>query len=642
MISGIDQKLEVQQATDIVRLIGESVSLRAKGREYVGLCPFHDDHKPSMSVSPTKQIYKCFSCGAGGDVFSFMMNYHKLTFREALVHLAEQAGIKLKSGSGGGGDQGRANDREMIAAANDKAVGYYRAVFDRGDQGQAARAYVQGRRISEEMIRTFQIGCAPDDWEGLTRTVGQKGWKRHGFELAGLIMARRSGDGWIDRFRHRLIFPILDGLGRPIAFGARRLREDDDPKYLNSPETALFNKSTTLYGLHASKKAIIDSGTAVVVEGYTDVIACHQAGVQNVVATLGTSLTRGHASVLGRLCERVVLVFDADAAGQKAADRAVEVFLTGSLDVGVAVLAQGSDPAELLTRDGGVEVFRGVIDGAVDALEYKLSRLKDELEQTDTLTGRERIAQRFLGDLVALGVLDQGSLRRAMVVGRVAGLLGVGERAVSSELERLGRSRGRAPKATAAGEGDNHNEENNSENKVAPHENAPRIRALRLAERQVIGCVLQQPDLFHHLLSDGNALDEALTPGEMVTPDAQRLYECIYDRLSGDEQVTLAGVLADLASDDEHDLVKLATDADAEIEACCGQDNEKLLQILDTQTEAILRFRRERQYERKRPQIMETVITAARGSSDEALAEVWNHQREHPSVVKINRLERRK
>ena len=322
-----DQKIQVQQATDIVRLIGEQVSLRPKGKEFAGLCPFHDDKNPSMFVSPAKQIYKCFSCGAGGDVFTFVTQYHKMTFPEALSFLAERAGIRLEARGGRGGGEAKQGERGRISQANTLAVGFFRALYRHAEHGRSGREYVAKRGISPEMVEAFEIGYAPDRWDGLSMTIAQKNWDLGAFELAGLVKARERGgepasgeaSGHYDRLRHRLIFPIFDAIGRPIAFGGRKLREADEPKYLNSPETALFNKSATLYGLHLAKKPIIDSRTAVIVEGYTDVIACHQAGVRNVVATLGTALTAEHVRELRRYAEQVVLVFDGDAAVRKPA-----------------------------------------------------------------------------------------------------------------------------------------------------------------------------------------------------------------------------------------------------------------------------------------------------------------------------------
>ncbi len=644
MIHRDDQKLQIQQATDIVRLIGEQIALRPKGREYLGLCPFHDDKNPSMHVSPAKQIYKCFSCGAGGDVFTFMMNYHKMTFPEALGHLAEQAGIALAPVSkpaGRGGESSGASQRQMIAQATQQAVGFFRSVLKHAQHGQTARGYLEKRGVSLEIQEAFEIGHAPELWDGLVQMIDSRGWDAKAFEWAGLISPRKSGEGCYDRFRSRLMFPICDALGRPIAFGARRLNEEDEPKYLNSPESPLFNKSATLYGLHLAKKAIIDSHTAVIVEGYTDVIACHQAGVANVVATLGTSLTREHEAALSRLCDRVVLVFDADEAGQKAADRAVEVFLKGALDVGVVVLPEGNDPAELLAGDeGGAERFEQMISEAADALAFKFSRMAAQLEGQDTVSGRDRMAKEYIRQLIDLGLLGQGAIRKAMVIDRLAALLGISARAVEQEVSKAGRRpayRG-AANVTGSTATPLSPTADYLESGVALSEAAPKIRGLRLAEKNVIGCLLRQPDLFHLILSNQTTLDETLTPADMFTPAAKTLYTRVYETLSDDRPLTLAALLADLAADDELGLAALATDAEAAVEARCGEDLERLEGLLRGSVDTILERHKEQDYQAKRDAVVGP--TAAADNDQETLMhQLLEHRRDHPSATRIARME---
>ncbi len=500
MPSRDDQKLEIQQATDIVRLVGEHVALKARGKEFLGLCPFHDDKNPSLNVSPVKQIYKCFSCGAGGDVFSFVQNYHKMTFPEALKFLAERAGIQLVERGRTEEPHHGPTDRQRILDANTRAASFYRALYRHPEHGRLAREYVQKRGINPEMIEAFQIGCAPDRWDGLVTMIGEKAWDRPAFELAGLVSARTNGPGHYDRLRHRLIFPICDSIGRVIAFGGRKLREEDEPKYLNSPETVLFNKSSTLFGLHLAKKSIGDSKTALIVEGYTDVIACHQAGVRNVVATLGTALTAQHVSELRRYCEKVVLVYDGDAAGIKATDRAIEIFLTGDLDVALAILPDELDPAEIFELPDGMARWQGAVAAAMPALEYQFNRLKSQFEEVETVTGRQKLIEGYLQRLGQSGLAQMSALRRAMVVQRLCGLLHMSEQSIQDLLKRLvptpfkaGLSRtgsgGAAPSGVAGATGILSG--NNPSGDVAPTQNGNRIKAVVQAERFVIGCLLQ-------------------------------------------------------------------------------------------------------------------------------------------------------
>ncbi|MEO0477195.1 MAG: DNA primase, partial [Planctomycetota bacterium] len=373
--SGNNDRERVHASTDLIRLIGEHVQLRPKGREFAGLCPFHDDKNPSMMVSPQKQIYKCFSCGAGGDCFSFVMDYHKLSFPEALKMLADRSGIELtpfKPGKGGSAPDPKSSDRrKRLLSVNEQALAFFRAQLQ-SPAGEPVRDYLAKRGVSAEMIEQFQLGYAPHSWHALSEEVSAKRLDKPAFEAAGLIA--NGNRGLYDKLRHRLIFPIGDRLGRPIAFGGRTLpgNELDDPtvdaKYLNSPETLLFNKSRTLYGLDLAKQPIINSKTAVIVEGYTDVIACHQHDRRNVIAALGTAFTAEHAKDLRRLCDKVVLVFDGDAAGHKAADRAVEVLLTSEIDVAVVILPEGKDPDELLAQGGGEEAWDALIADAPGAM----------------------------------------------------------------------------------------------------------------------------------------------------------------------------------------------------------------------------------------------------------------------------------
>ncbi len=591
MPTRLHQKEQVQQATDIVRLVGEHVSLRPRGREFIGLCPFHDDQNPSMYVSPAKQIFKCFSCGAGGDVFSFVTRYHKMSFPEALRHLAERAGIRLEAE--GGAEQASRGQRQRLAGANDQALSFYRTLYAHEEHGRVAREYVARRGISAEMVEAFAIGYAPDRWDGLAQTVTSKGWPAEDFEAAGLISPRRNGPGMYDRLRHRLIFPIFDAIGRPIAFGGRKLREEDEPKYLNSPETMLFNKSATLYGLHLAKKPIIDSKTAVIVEGYTDVIACHQAGERNVVATLGTALTADHVRELRRYAEHVVLVFDADEAGAKAGDRAVELFLTGEVDVSIAVLPAGKDPAELLAGEGGAERWQAVLASARDALSHQLDRVAGQLEAATTVTGRQRVAEGYIADLARLGIGRTGPIRRALVVQRLAELMPMSEQAVSDLVARASRAtasrRQMVSEANVAGgeagdvlgamaedglggEGGEpggtgaHISSGDGELGESPSLPAHRLKALALAERQVIGALVRDNELLHACLPDGQAVDEAIAPAEMVSEAGRELYARLYDRLCEGGSVTVASLSGELASEGREALADLLTQAEAEVE----------------------------------------------------------------------------
>ena len=602
-------KEKVQSATDLVRLVGEHVTLRPKGREFAGLCPFHDDKTPSMQVSPQKQIYKCFSCGAGGDAFSFVMNYHKMTFVESLKFLAERAGVELTpwkpDGRGGSSDPQQPSQRKRIAAANQQAVRFYQTLLRHPEHGREARAYLDRRGVSADMIERFGLGYAPDRWDGLVTMIREKGWDHAGFESASLIRPRKnSGSGTaggdFDFLRHRLVFPIFDAIGRPIAFGGRKLREEDEPKYLNSPETPLFNKSATLYGLHVAKKPIIDARTAVIVEGYTDVIACHQAGADNVVAALGTALTAEHVRELRRYCDQVVLVMDGDAAGQKAADRAIQVFLTGDLDVAIAVLPAGQDPDELL-KAGGLDAWQDVIARAQDALAFAFDRVRARLDDAQTVTGRQHAVEGFMDQLIQLGLTETGGVRRSFVLAQLAEMLHLSEDAVTALLsQRTPRSsRNRfsspGPESTPADTPGPDYEAGYIESVLAQQQTEPppdfgddpgtgsggedhpvegvaiahsrhRLAAAALAERRLIASLVRYPQLFTATLADGSSLDEAISPAELAHPAHRRLYQRVYDALAEGQPLSLPGLSSDLTREGLDPLRQLLLAADEELD----------------------------------------------------------------------------
>ncbi len=433
-------------AADIEAVVGDVCALKTKGREYVCLCPFHDDRNPSMYVVPHKRMYHCFVCGAGGNAIDFVMNYHAMGFREALEHLAERFGVELTRRpptgggmSGGGSDASAGVTREDVLGANAFALSFFRALLKHPEHGRAAREAIAARGISDEMVEEFQLGAAPDRYDGLIKTAASRNVSTRSLEGAGLIKRRESG-GHYDALRNRLIFPILDQAGRAIAFGGRILNPEDTPKYLNSPETRVFEKGSQLYGLRQAWNAMRAEKVAVVTEGYTDVIACHQAGFRNVVATLGTALTSRHASVLRRAVDRVVLLFDGDEAGQRAADRAVEVFFAEPIDVSIAVLEGGEDPADMLGRgEAGAARFREILDGAADALEYRFGRLERRLDEAGHGIGsqaRARLVEEDVARLAELGLFGLSPIRQQAVVRRYAAVAGADEAAVREAVSQ--------------------------------------------------------------------------------------------------------------------------------------------------------------------------------------------------------------
>ncbi len=433
----------VRDATDLVQLVGEHISLRPKGREHVGLCPFHDDRTPSFAVVTHKgnAFYKCHACGAGGDAFDFVRNYHKMEFPEALRFLAERAGITLKprrtpDSASGDGDSPAGPSAAQLREANSLAASFFRKVLESSSAGAVGRDICASRGISEAMIDAFNIGLAPDQWDALHNIIRKRALSEATFSAAGLLKQRSNGEGFYDAFRNRLIFPICNEVGQPVAFGARKINPEDEPKYLNSAESAIFQKSRTLYGLHLAKRAIIDARQVIVTEGYTDVIACHQAGITNVVGTLGTALTRQHAKILSRLCDTVVLLFDGDEAGQRAADRALEVFFAETVDVKICVLPDNQDPDDLLKCEDGVSRLRMLVDIAEDALEHKIKRFRASLAAVAGLSAKQKRFEQFLHELAELGFGAMQGVRRRLVVTQLADMLGISPRDVEQAMPR--------------------------------------------------------------------------------------------------------------------------------------------------------------------------------------------------------------
>ncbi|TFG46450.1 MAG: DNA primase [Candidatus Brocadiia bacterium] len=388
--------LQVQQANDIIDVVGEHLSLVKKGRDSVGLCPFHDDHRPSFSVSPTKQIFKCFACGAGGNVFTFMQMRENLTFPQAVERLASRAGIKLQLKHEPPRENQFDVDPNELARVNAWASKYFHKTLFEGEQGANARQYLESRKISIESAKQWQIGLAPAGGEDLLQKAIISKIPQKLLASAGLIA------GSSDKFVNRLVFTITDVTGRVIAFGARTL-DGQGAKYINSPTTALFDKSNSLFGLEQARHQIVATGTAVVVEGYTDCIMAHQFGCKNVVATLGTSFTAGHARILKRYAKKIVLIFDSDTAGIEAANRALEICLAQRIDIKVASVPAGKDPCDFILAQGR-EPFELLIENAQDVFEFKWKRMTETLSRGDSLVENKAAIEEFLQSVaVAIG-----------------------------------------------------------------------------------------------------------------------------------------------------------------------------------------------------------------------------------------------
>ncbi len=428
----------VKERADIVDVVGEHVVLKKKGREFVGVCPFHDDSKPSMTVSPQKQFYYCFSCGAGGNSIKFLMEFQRQSFSDVVLDLARRYQLPVETVDGPQQERLRQqlSRRDHLHRALALASGWFRSQL-KSASGTEALAYLRDQRgLSDATMETFALGYAPDQWDGLLKHLQHvEGLSPELLESAGLVVPRKGGNGFYDRFRGRVIVPIRDRQGRVIGFGGRSL-DGSDPKYLNSPETEVFEKGKHLFGLDQAANAIRKDDRAVVVEGYFDVIALHAAGITNAVASLGTALSGQQITQLCRCSDgkRIVLNFDADRAGIRAANRAIgeveQLALQGQLELRVLHTPSGKDPDEYL-KDHGAGDYRALLDQAPLWLDWQIEQV---LEDRD-LTKADQFQQAVSGLVELLGKLPQSAIRTHYLQ-QVAERLSGGQGRLALQLEQ--------------------------------------------------------------------------------------------------------------------------------------------------------------------------------------------------------------
>jgi len=429
---------EVRRASDIVDVISAYVRLKKRGKNFLGLCPFHSEKTPSFNVSPDRQMYHCFGCGVGGNVFTFVMEYEKVSFIEAVRTLAARAGIALPEP--GATDKVQDTETETLYAVCRTAARMFYDNMMNTVEGKLALEYFRYRGFSDETIRTFGLGYSMNGWDNIVKWAEREKYPLALVEKAGLIIKREDGSGYYDRFRGRAMFPIFSVTGRVIGFGARKLREDDtvQGKYINSPETPIYVKSKSLYGIFHAKDALREKEHAVLVEGYADLISVFQAGVKNVVASSGTALTEEQIQLIGRYAKQITIVYDADSAGSKAALRGVDVILEQGLDVRIARLPEGDDPDTFVRKHGGA-AFEELLEKAVSFLDFKAAILQEEGKFDKPESQAEAV--RSIVESIAK-VKDE--LRRSFFIQSIAERYGVYESMLYRELERLiGRERTR-------------------------------------------------------------------------------------------------------------------------------------------------------------------------------------------------------
>jgi len=501
----------VRDSIDIVDLISGYVSLKKTGKNHLGLCPFHSEKTPSFNVNPDKQIFHCFGCGVGGDAFKFVELQEGLNFPEAVRLLAGKTGITLPIDSRSRKeDKKNEDERKALLTIVSEAADYFKGELE-GPAGATARAYLAKRGVGDHVVQEFSLGLARSDWDGLLRNLKQKGYSSGLMEKAGLIVKRSEGEGYYDRFRGRIIFPIRDISGNVIAFGGR-VMDDSLPKYLNSPETPLYSKSNVLYCLDRAKEAARNQKYFIIVEGYLDAIACHQYGAKNAVATLGTALTEGHLRLMRRFAQNLVLIFDPDPAGVKAAMRGLDLFVSSGMKVNVVSLPDGDDPDTFLKKNG-YEAFASCLKTSVKFMEFVLTQVV-RTGGTASIDEKVKKAGEMLGFIAKL----PSGIERDHYLKRTAEALDLDESVLRQEMPRQVKGPAHTPV---------------SEKAPATHK-GHRPKA--------------EETLIHLMLKDGAialSLKDQVKPEDFTDPLLQRAAERIFDSLDDQGKLDVGTMLRD-------------------------------------------------------------------------------------------------
>jgi len=431
-----DQIDQIRDLTSIVDVVGDYVSLKRRGKNYFGLCPFHQEDTASFSVNEERKIFKCFGCGKGGSVFHFLQEYEKLTFPEAVQKLAERAGITLQIQ-----DSATPEEKERITLlfeANEFAAQYYAKMLQ-SKQGESAQKYIYSRKFSPEILHEFQVGFAPDSWESFSNVARDKGFKEDVLIAAGLVGRNDKGQ-LFDRFRNRLMFPVRNIFDRIVGFGGRAMASDDPAKYLNTSETFLYQKSKLLFGLGQTKGIVREKNALILVEGYTDFLRLWENDLQHIAATSGTALTSYHAKVISRFTQNVYLLFDGDAAGITAAMRAGKILQFGGLIPKICLLPDGEDPDSFVQKNGK-EALRQLLNSSEEFFQFFFHQHRKQIRTVD---GKSQIIDELVEDLSHI----QDRVRRELYVGIIAQKMGVSEAAIGSKINFRLRGKNKKKKET--------------------------------------------------------------------------------------------------------------------------------------------------------------------------------------------------
>jgi DNA primase len=550
-----DAKEQVRQAVDIVDLVSSYVQLRRQGRNFVGLCPWHDDSRPSFQVNPERQSFKCWVCDIGGDVFSFVMKAEGLEFREALEMLAERAGVSLQTlrrhpselgpsrpgsddldapGSGTTGPADPREEKRTLYRAAAWAEEQFQQCLISAPEAEPGRQYLAERGITPESIQRFHLGFAPDRWDWILGKACGTPWTPAILERIGLLRRKELGGGHYDWFRGRVMFSIRDARSRPIAFGGRvlpQLADERTAKYINSPETPLFSKSRELYGLDMARDNFKKAGGAIVMEGYTDCLMAHQHGIDNCVAVLGTALGERHLQLLRRYTDSITLVLDGDEAGRRRTNEILDALLAlfekNSVDLRILTLPQSIDPCDFIATHGS-DSFRQLLTQAVDALEHKFNAVTNGLDTLADTHRASQAAEQMLASLAQIrpaggGASSQTLLREEQMLGRIARKFHLPEEQLRSRLVALRReSRNRqATKGSQVSEGHNRSPDNRSKIRRGEHptpETHPRLAELPAWDRDLLELLLLEPEFITRIA-------KVVEPSAITTKVARFIYE---------------------------------------------------------------------------------------------------------------------
>ena len=484
----------IRGSQDIVEVISRHLSLKKAGQNYVGICPFHSEKTPSFIVSPVKQLFHCFGCGTGGNVITFLMKFENLPFIDTVKRLAGDAGIRIADNWAASKDKDKS--KNGLVEANKLAAEYYNNILIKSKEGEIARTYLSDRGISPEMLERFNIGYSLNSWDKAYEYLGKKGIAKEVLAEAGIIVPKGKGEGYYDRFRGRIMLPIYDRYKMLVGFGGR-VMDDTTPKYLNSPETPLFSKRQLLYGLDLAQNYIRESGYAIIVEGYMDVIVAHQAGIQNVVGTLGTALTENHLRSLSRLTSEVILTFDSDTAGINAARRSVDLFLNSEINAKVLLLPAGEDPDSYIRKLGKTS-FAELLKSAKGIVEFEIDRIIEKwsnMNQSESIDARVQVA----GECLTLIRKINNRIEQDYYIKKIAREIRSSEEVLRSELLRRSKLAGKLP---VTARGDKTKESGGFKNKPGVEEEILFLVIKDLNLRKIAGGKLTEEDFYDSRLRD--------------------------------------------------------------------------------------------------------------------------------------------